>query len=477
MVDHELRLDRAIDGLADGEEIWLAAPDELSDLVQLARRVHELPAEQWPDPTFPDRLVRRVVAELAPARQPVVPRTRRPRARLRIGLGLATAAAVAVVLVVAFSLDRSQPVSAAVLADRAVAASSGQDIGAVSFTQVVVNPRVPGLFKPVPAPPRVVEHVTFAATDRWRVETTVTEPNGRGTTTILTVRNGDTIVSVASAPDAGRTETRRRAGAQAELPSAAAYGAQVDPLTLLASAKTHCGRSFAPVVGGPDVAGRHTLLLRLGRTPCPSSDMAELNGPARFLIDAQTNLVLDAKLYDSSGTLTQHVQTTAIGFGGHWPAGTFRLPAPLRQRPGSPLAPLPAHPSRAVMRAHTAFAAVLPTRLPNGVKAGAVTPLSTKVAGGKLLSFSVTYASAAGQPLLQLYEAAATTPSVRFPGRHVTIRPGLVGTFSDTNGMQILWWIEHGTYCSLQQGGRSAGVALTGRFALSELVRIAASMS
>ena len=129
------------------------------------------------------------------------------------------------------------------------------------------------------------------------------------------------------------------------------------------------------------------------------------------------------------------------------------------------------------MRAHTAFAAVLPTRLPNGVKAGAVTPLSTKVAGGKLLSFSVTYASAAGRPLLQLYEAAATTPSVRFPGRHVTIRPGLVGTFSDTNGMQILWWIEHGTYCSLQQGGMSAGVALTGRFALSELVRIAASMS
>jgi hypothetical protein len=475
MAEHELELDRAIDGLADGD-----TSDELRDLVRLARRVQELSADEWPDPTFPDRLVRRVVDELAPARELVparTPRLRRTRGRLRIGVGLASAAAIAVALVVVFSLDRSQPVSAAVLADRAVAASSGRDLGPVTFTQVVVNPPVPGLFEPVPAPPRVVEHVTFAAADRWRAETTVTEPNGRGTTTILTVRNGDTIVSVTNAPDTGRTETRRHAGAQADLPSAAAYGARIDPLTLLASAKTRCGRTFAPVVGGPDVAGRHTVLLRLGRTPCPSADLAELNGRARFLIDASTNLVLDARVYDSSGTLTQHVQTTAIAFGGHWPTSTFRLPAPLHRHPGGLLSPLPAHPSRSVLRAHAAFRSALPNDLPSGVRPGAVTPLSTRAAGRKLLSFSVTYESAAGRSLLQLYEAAATTPSVRFPGRRVAIRPGVVGTYSDANGMQILWWIEHGTYCSLQQGGMSAGVSLTGTFPLGTLVRIAASMS
>jgi hypothetical protein len=481
MAEQELRLDRAIDALADCEELRLGAADELRDLVQLARRVRELPADEWPDPTFPDRLVRRVVEELAPAQEQPVRRPRprtRPRSRLRLGLGLASVGAVAVALAVVFSLDRSQPVSAAVLAGKAIAASSGEQLGPVSFTQVVVNPHVPGSFKPVPLPPHVVEHVTFAAADRWRVETIVTEPNGRGTTTILTVRNGDTIVAVTNAPDTGRTETRRHAGAQAELPSAGAYGAQIDPLTLLASAKTHCGRQFAPVVAGPDVAGRHTLLLRIGKTPCPSNDVAELNGPARFLVDAQTSLVLDAKTYDAAGRLTQHLSTNAIAFGGRWKPSTFRLPAPLPRPAGGPaLSPLPLHPSRAVLRAHSAFTTVLPGRLPIGVHAGPVSPLSTLGANGKLLSFSVTYEDAGGRALFQLYEAAATTASVRFPGRRVAIRPGIVGTYSDSNGLQILWWIEHGAYCSLQQGGVSAGVPLVGTLPLSELLRVAGSMS
>ena len=476
MAEHELRLDRAIDGLADGD-----TSDELRDLVRLARRVQELSADEWPDPTFPDRLVRRVVDELAPVQEPPVQRpvvrVPRPRRRLRVGVGLASVAAVAVTLLVLFTLDRSQPVSAAVLAGKAAAASSGQGLGPVTFTQIVVNPQVSGSFKPVPLPPRAVEHVTFAAADRWRVETTVTEPNGRGTTTILTVRNGDTIVTVTNAPDTGKTETRRHAGAQAELPSAGAFGSQIDPLTLLASAKTHCGRQFAPVTSGPDVAGRHTLLLRVGKTPCPSNDLAELNGPARFLIDAQTSLVLDAKTYDAAGRLTQHLRTSAIAFGGHWKPSTFRLPAPLPRASGTPLSPLPAHPSRAALRAHSAFTTVLPTRLPSGVRSGAVSPLSTRGTNGKLLSFTVTYADAGGRALFQLYEAAATTASVRFPGRHVAIRPGVVGTYSDTNGMQILWWIEGGAYCSLQQGGVSAGVPLAGTFPLSALLRVAGSMS
>ena len=82
-----------------------------------------------------------------------------------------------------------------------------------------------------------------------------------------------------------------------------------------------------------------------------------------------------------------------------------------------------------------------------------------------------------GRPALQLYEAAAGTPSVRFPGRTVRIRPGLTGTYSDLNGMQILWWVENGTYVSLQQGGSAAGVQLVGTYSLEELVRLAGSMS
>ena len=108
MAEHELRLDRAIDGLADGD-----TSDELRDLVRLARRVQELSVDEWPDPTFPDRLVRRVVDELAPVQEPPVQRpvvrVPRPRRRLRVGVGLASVAAVAVTLLVLFTLDRSQP--------------------------------------------------------------------------------------------------------------------------------------------------------------------------------------------------------------------------------------------------------------------------------------------------------------------------------------------------------------------------------
>ena len=70
-----------------------------------------------------------------------------------------------------------------------------------------------------------------------------------------------------------------------------------------------------------------------------------------------------------------------------------------------------------------------------------------------------------------------STPSVRFPGRTVRIRPGLTGTYSDMNDMQSLWWIENGTYVSLQQGGSAAGVPLVGTYSLAELVRLAGWMS
>lgn len=85
--------------------------------------------------------------------------------------------------------------------------------------------------------------------------------------------------------------------------------------------------------------------------------------------------------------------------------------------------------------------------------------------------------AADGRAALQLYEAAAGTLSVRYPGRRVLIRPDLTGTYLDRNDLQILWWIENGVYVSLQQGGRAAGVRLEGRFPLRTLVRIAASTS
>jgi hypothetical protein len=74
-----------------------------------------------------------------------------------------------------------------------------------------------------------------------------------------------------------------------------------------------------------------------------------------------------------------------------------------------------------------------------------------------------------------LYEAPAASPSVRFPGRPVTIRAGITGTYSANGSTRFLWWIQNGTYCSLQEGGSSAGTPLLGRFDLGTLRALAAS--
>jgi len=94
----------------------------------------------------------------------------------------------------------------------------------------------------------------------------------------------------------------------------------------------------------------------------------------------------------------------------------------------------------------------------------------------KITAFTITYRNPAGHPAVQLYEAPRASPAVRFPGRAVTIRPGLTGTLSaGTGGWAILWWNQDGRYCALQSGGITAGVHLT-RVPAAVLIQIAASM-
>ena len=103
--------------------------------------------------------------------------------------------------------------------------------------------------------------------------------------------------------------------------------------------------------------------------------------------------------------------------------------------------------------------------------------VATQPTTGKLLGFTITYADAANRPALQLYEAPAASPSVRFPGRPVTIRAGITGTYSASGSPRFLWWIQNGSYLSLQEGGSSAGTPLHGRFDLRTLRSLAASMA
>jgi hypothetical protein len=454
MAELELRLDAAIDALnAEGDPPAMEA--DLEQLLELARALRLLPGGEWPDPAFPRRLAAGLAGELVPTR-----RRRRPRGRIAVGLVAAAAAAAA--LIVAISLNRPASVSAATLVRQALAASSGQGLGPVRFTQVITNTVPRGVFEPVPPPPRMVEHVVFAASSRWRAQATITEANGEGTTALLTVRNGETIVTVTNSPSEGQTETRRTAGAAAGLPSTSAYGARIDSLTPLGQASGRCARRLSQVEDGPRTAGRATQLLRLGANPCPSADTPELNGPATFIVDRQTHLVLEAEIHSASGQLTQSVRTTTLASDGTPSARLFQLPKPL------PKATRPTSPG-------IAFTPQLPTNLPTALHAGPTTPVATQASSGKTLAFTITYRSAAGHAQLQLYEAAASTPSVRYPGRRVVIRPGLVGTYSSRGGLTILWWTRNGVYLSLQQGGSAAGVPLAGSYPLATLLQIAKS--
>jgi hypothetical protein len=342
----------------------------------------------------------------------------------------------------------------------------------------VTNRPVPGSFKPVPAPSRIVEHVTFGSGNHWRVQATVTEPHGEGVDTSLTVRNGDTIVSLTRSRYLGTTETRTRAAAGAQLPTAATYGSRIDPLTFLGATRGRCARRLSLAGDGPSIAGRKTLVLRLGPDPCPSADAPEVNGPATFLIDARTYLVLDAKVFAPDGhTLVQRLQTTRVAYPAPMSASQFRLPAPLRTRRAPSLAPLPPDTSRSKLQARAAFTVLLPTRLPSSLHAQAIAIVGTQPATGKLLGFTITYADAANRPALQLYEAPAASPSVRFPGHPASIRAGITGTYSASRSTRFLWWIQNGTYVSLQEGGSSAGTPLLGRFDLRTLRALAASMA
>jgi hypothetical protein len=476
MAELEHGLDRALDALAAGEPIADEGSEELRELVEVARRLQALPAADWPDSTFPDRLFAGLESRRAGAGQT---RTRsRARTRWRVGLASAAAATVTLVIALLVALNNTSTVSAAVLASRAAQASSGYGLPPLSYTQVVTNRPVPGSFEPAPPPPRIVERVSFAAADRWRVQATVTEPHGAGIDKTLTVRNGDTIVSLSKSQYTGTTETRIHAGSGAGLPTAATYGSQIDPLTFLRPSHGRCSRRTGLVGEGPRIAGRQTLVLRLGPNPCPSAAAPEVNGPATFLIDARTYLVLDAKVFAANGhTLVQHLQTTRLAYGRPMGGSLFRMPPPLPRRPTPSFAPLPPNASRSRLQARAAFAVRLPTRLPPGLHPQALTTVATQPATGKLLGFTVTYADAANRPALQLYEAPAAGPSVRFPGRPVMIRPGITGTYSAREPTRFLWWIQDGTYFSLQEGGSSAGTSLIGRFGLQTLRAMAASMS
>ena len=315
MAELELLLDQAIDRLNAGAEAGHDAPAELVDL---ARELRTLSADDWPDHTFPDRLVDGLVAELSPAETPRA-RPRLRRRRFRVGLGLAATAAVALAIAVLVALNDTPSVTAATLARRALAASSGDHLGALRFTQVITNTTPSGVFKPVPPPTRVVEHVVFASPQQVarRGDAHGAARRGNDNRAHRAERRRNRLRRALAHRDDRDAPPRRRSCGLAERLGVRRANR---PVQLLDDATGRCARDFAPVESGPIVAGRETWRLSMGPSPCPSADISELNGPATLLIDRKTNVVLSAELHAASGEVSQRVETRAFATGRTGPA-------------------------------------------------------------------------------------------------------------------------------------------------------------
>jgi len=393
--------------------------------------------------------------------------TRGPRHRGRWTLGLAAAAAVALTAVVAVALSASAPASAAAVARRAaLVARTGTGLPPFELTAVTITARAG--FQPEPPPPRVTERIDYAGPSLWRDQPVVTEPFGEGTHAITRIRNGHLIATVAG----GRVSVTHSGGHE-ELPFTVMAWQQAALRKLLAAGSSgRCAPSVSLGGDGALIDGRRTVILRVGPSPCPSADIPQSDGPATFWLDKQTFLVLHAVLRGPGNRIAETVAVTGLRYHVTFPASTFKLPKPSTRHQACRAAT--SLPDLAALRHAVARPPLIPASLPGGLLVGRIDG-SPGSGPCKINAFTITYNDPAGRPAVQLYEAPRTSPAVRFPGRAVSIRPGLTGTMTGGNHMVILWWIQDGRYCSLQTGGLTAGVRLT-RVPTARLIQIAASL-
>lgn len=395
-----------------------------------------------------------------------VPHVRRRRTAVRAATAGAVALAIAAAVAVPLAVS-TRPDAAAAARRAAAVASTGAGLPPFSMTEITTS--TPIGFQPEPPPPKITDHIGYAGPAHWRDASVITEPFGEGTQAVTRIRSGSRIATVSG----GRGTISRAAGPGAlPLSASAAWQRVALPKLLAAGSAGGCAPSVSLAGNGPMIDGRRTVVLQVGPSLCPSADFPQSDGPATFWLDSQTFLVLRAVLHGPENQLAETIRVTSLRYYVTFAPGTFRLP-----RPGARPRACPAAvtlPSLAALRSTLAYPPLLPASLPGGLRTGTIGSSGATTSRCKITTFTITYRDSAGHPAVQLYEAPQASPSVRFPGRAVTIRPGLTGTLLNRGGWEILWWIQDGRYCALQSGGVTAGVRLA-RVRPAALIHMAAS--
>ena len=455
----------------DNNNIKMLATHDRDTLDKLASDLARLP--NLADEALSERLAHSLVNRLSGIdKQQIVHPVKKSKVRVNklVVASFGTAALIAVSLIFVSTANQPRELSQSsvrmVLA-QTINAETGHSLQGVSFHELVTSYPPPGSHTSGSVPVIVDEQVEIAGSSHWRILER-TSSASMAVQHILWVRAGSTGWRENLTNKQSYLET------SSSFPNAFSNGLTLDPTALLSRNVGQCARSVKLNQHGPVTAGRATELLELGPSPCPSADVPGSAGPASFVIDSKTHLILSSRLHFSSGQLSEQLQVSSLQTGISFPASNFPSSPPA----GTivPVATVGPVSSISQLQAEAAFDPFVPQFLPRGWHLGLIKSPSGPVLGGKVNTFTLFYVDSEGATVLEVDEllGGGTFPA----GSKVILANGTSATLTSNgtpNGDASLWFVANGVHIMISQGTTAFGIHVSATVSVATLVNIAGS--
>lgn len=455
----------------ENRDIELLATQDRHELDKLASNLARLPNSV--DEGFSERLACLLVDRFsAMDKQQIVT----PNKRSKLGINKLVVASFGIAALITLSLifvsTANQPPklsqsSVRMVLARTVDAETGHSLHGVSFHELVTSYPPPGSRRPGSVPIIVDEQVEIAGSSHWRILER-TSSVSTGVQHILWVGAGSTGWKEYLTNKQSYLETSNT------FPNAFSNGLTIDPTALLSRNVGQCARSVKLDQHGPVTAGRATELLELGPSPCPSADVPGSAGPASFVIDLKTHLILSSRLHFSNGQLSEQLQVSSLQTGISFPASNFPSSPPAGTiAPVATVGPVSSIPQ---LQAEATFDPFVPQFLPRGWHLGLIKSPSGLVLGGKVNTFTLFFVNSEGTTVLEVDELLG---SGTFPaGSKVILANGTTATLTTSgapNPNASLWFVANGVHIMISQGTIAFGIHVSATVSVATLVRIAGS--